>query len=325
MSNKKEILVNKIGLSESLTESILKISNKHSIWIANQIVEHPQTSDCLSEYKMIIDWIKNDTTYNIKYLNYFEALNIAKREIKKQKEENLLLKEYHKNRFINNIYSLKNRKIYLNTGKFKWVKLKTISDCQEEGYEMFHCLKNYSYGKRVSKGKERAYSLRDIYNRPFVTISIGSNSCIENIFSKYNGSVDDEHIPYVVSFLSYSKRWKYIQPNYNVEPMCNTIWKILIYCIYHEKIKLLNKIINSLNIISYKYIDSKALHYSTFGTSLLKENLSYSQKRQVVLKLSNVKTKEDLKFFKDIFKNVSEEKVKIYKNNKFIFFLKNLF
>jgi hypothetical protein len=54
MDNKKEILINKIGLSEEVVDFILLITDKHYIWLGNEIKKQPSLFFTKKEDALII-------------------------------------------------------------------------------------------------------------------------------------------------------------------------------------------------------------------------------------------------------------------------------
>jgi hypothetical protein len=252
------ILVDKIGIQKTDAEWIIKNSKKHSVWIANEILKNNLNlnAELKEQIQKIIEWKKEDSFYNIKDLNFKEALVLA---------ENFLESKKYKKFNITN-FSLRNKKVVLDLSDYKWVTLKTKYDCLEEGNDMCHCVGNSDFFKAIRKGKKSVYSLRNINNRAKVTLEINSYGEIRNFFGRSNSVIQDSYIPYVAEFLTYQKKWQYFRPDYNVHTVNDTIAKIIMYSIHTENYELLNRIINGLRS-SDRYDITWNLYYN------LKSNL----------------------------------------------------
>jgi len=196
------IMVNKIGLPEKVAEWCLSKSKKYCLWIANQIADkqcyrvnwflESQTSNqeqmlnqFSNEVDTILDWKKEIQDIN---LNDY-AFKIALKEANK----------FQKSLFVPNENGLRNTNVILDCGDYKWVQLVTKQDCQEEGSTMGHCIGNSSHNQRVSSGVSVAFSLRDKYNRPHLTLEAYSKD--KRIFEfkgHSNSTPKSEYLDYFV-------------------------------------------------------------------------------------------------------------------------------
>lgn len=154
-------MVNKIGLPENLAEWCLEKNKKYSIWIANQLIKiNHKNKDVFYEFEnninTIIDWKKEVQGINLNDYNLYTALKEAR--------------EFQKSLFTNNDNSLTNTNVILDCGDYKWVQLITKYDCIEEGNAMGHCIGNSSHSSRIASGNSIAFSLRDKFNKPHLTL-----------------------------------------------------------------------------------------------------------------------------------------------------------
>jgi hypothetical protein len=196
-----KIIVEKIGLSAKDANWCKSISEKYAIWIANQIKAQPDLKRKKAAIEKIILWKKDNGSVN---LNKFDFAGISKH-----------IQDSTKNAFKNNDNSLKNTNIYLDLGEYKWVELKKAQDCIEEGEAMGHCVGNRSYYLVIKSNKDRIFSLRDIYNRPHVTICINIvERRIVQLKGKENKEPVGKYIDSVIDFLKHTNEknlWREIQ------------------------------------------------------------------------------------------------------------------
>ena len=247
------ILINKFGLSRQTVLWILSITDKHHIWIANQIKKNPRLfhDRYQIDFEKIIKWKKIDQFYDIKNLSFEEALNLAD--------------EYSLNKtgFIEAHKSLKNKKIYLDLKEYKWVKLETPQDCREEGRAMNHCLKG-GHNSNIVEGINLAYSLRDKYNHPKITIEINKKKGnIVNLFGNANSIIETDYLDYVCEFLKYNSDWKNIKQTHAPETVAFTLLKIIIFSTKKGESKLIKKILKR----SSKYVRHN-MYYNLKNTRL---------------------------------------------------------
>lgn len=165
MSQKTDILVNeiltkKIGLTKDQATWVVKLSEKHAIWIANQVKSNPTIyPKKTAEVRKILAWNRKNPSVRIKDYDF----NAALKEIKKTATMH----------FLSSPNSLKNTKVVAvcEGTEYKWVEINTKADCIEEGVAMKNCLKD-NEGSGYLNRKTRLFSLRNKFNRPVVTIQI---------------------------------------------------------------------------------------------------------------------------------------------------------
>ena len=149
------IMVNKIGLSEEKALWCISKSKKYAIWLANQMKNRDLTKR-ENEVDTILDWKREVQEVNLNELTFTQAINQAR--------------EYQNSLFIPNANGLQNKNVVLDMGDFKWVQLITREDCVEEGNAMGHCIGNSHHSSQIANGKTMAFSLRDKFNRPHITL-----------------------------------------------------------------------------------------------------------------------------------------------------------
>lgn len=241
MSTLKKIIVQKIGVTEDQTNWCISLSKKHAKWIAKQIKKNPKLYPrSKANFQNIISWKQKDKFYNINKLDFYSALNIAK--------------EYFDNKSGFEIIpsSLKNKKVYLDLGEYKWVELLTNADCREEGEEMRHCL--------ISKTKSSVYSLRDINNKPKITIRITPTGRISEISGFGNSIPDKIYAKQIALFLEKNKEWKKIcSLNHDPERIDGMIDIVRDFCRSQNKKKLLKRINSAF---SSNYFEEKFSRYA---------------------------------------------------------------
>ena len=208
MSNKTykdkrmNIMVNKIGLSEENALWCIEKDKKYAIWLANQIKNNQLVlgSNKLkveADIDLILDWKKENQEIN---LNDYE-FNLALKEAQK----------FQKALFIPNPNGLKNTNVVLDCGEYKWVQLITKEDCREEGSAMGHCIGNSGHSNRISSGSAIAFSLRDKFNRPHISIEAGANDrVIVEMKGSGNQMPKDEYVGY---FLELFKKYNFTGVN----------------------------------------------------------------------------------------------------------------
>lgn len=183
------IIVNKIGLSQDIANFCIAKSKKYAIWLANQIKNNISVLGKNEELDLIFDWKRNFQLVNINELTFKQALKESK--------------VYHKSLFVKTKDSLKNRKVILNCGDFKWVQLLTEEDCLEEGRAMGHCIGGHGHNTNISTGNTIAYSLRDKYNKPHLTFEMRVKDLIVFEFKgRANSQPKAEYLQYFIELLS---------------------------------------------------------------------------------------------------------------------------
>lgn len=188
---KMNILVNKVGLSKDIAQKCYNKSKKYCVWIGNQVLKSPSIINKENDIDLVLDWKKEIQDINLNSINFNTALKLAK--------------EYQKSLFVPSVNGLKNTNVVLDCGDYKWVQLITKVDCKEEGSTMGHCIGNSGHSTRISNGNSVAFSLRDKFNRPHITIEADiKDNKIGNIFEfkgTANGVPKVEYSKYFIQLL----------------------------------------------------------------------------------------------------------------------------
>lgn len=204
------IMVNKIGLPEKVAEWCLTKSKKYCLWIANQIAD---------KHCYRVNWfLESQTPHQVQLANNFsneiDTVLDWKREV-----QNINLNEYsfkkaikeatkfQKSLFVPNENGLKNTNVVLDCGDFKWVQLVNSGDCKEEGSVMGHCIGNSSHSQRISSGVSIAFSLRDKYNKPHLTVETYSKD--KRIFEFKGHSNSSPKPEYLDYFVELNKKYNF--------------------------------------------------------------------------------------------------------------------
>lgn len=203
MGNKKyqdkrmNIIVNKIGLSEEVAEWCVSKSKKYSIWIANQLLHIPiQAHSLILNKKQDFVLFDNQIDNILDWKKEVQGINLNDYTFKKAVVE---ADKFHKSLFVPNNNGLKNTNVVLDCGDYKWVQLVTIQDCKEEGSTMGHCIGNSSHNTRISSGDSIAFSLRDKFNRPHLTIeALSKNKKVFEFKGHSNSAPKSEYLDYFV-------------------------------------------------------------------------------------------------------------------------------
>lgn len=139
-------------------------THKYDVWIAKEVKKNEVVILRSIELQLIIDWALESNT-NIMQLDFEEAL--------KQQEE------WHEKMAAiteNNIVKIPNvnqdRIIYITNDKRFFLYVLDTSDLMYEGTMMNHCVKGNNYKTKVKSKKSIILSLRDINNKPHVTLEI---------------------------------------------------------------------------------------------------------------------------------------------------------
>jgi len=156
------ILVGKIGLTEQEANWCINIHKKYAIWIGNEIIKNKDLLRREGDFRLIIDWKREQQQLNLNEYTFEKALEEARKA--------------HGMTFKENANSLKNQNVVLDLGEFKWVQLKSVQDCQEEGNAMGHCIGGGGHSNSIASGRSVAFSLRDEFNRPHLTLEADSQS-----------------------------------------------------------------------------------------------------------------------------------------------------
>jgi hypothetical protein len=203
------IIVNKIGLSEQDANWCIKLHKKYCIWIANQLKENPELKMREGDMLMILDWKKEEQELNLNDYTFETALDEAR------KAHGIIFKESNN--------SLKNKNVVLDLGKYKWVQLQTKDDCREEGEAMGHCVGGHS---GIWNKKSYAFSLRDEFNRPHLTLEARrENGVIFEFKGRSNRSPKPE---YVECYIELSRHFSDILGTITDYSFVNSIGKDII-------------------------------------------------------------------------------------------------
>lgn len=182
------IIVGKIGLSEQDANWCIKLHKKYCIWIANQLKENINIKRREADILMILDWKKEAQNINLNDYTFDTALDEAR------KFHNIMFKE--------NNNSLKNQNVILDLGKFKWVQLLTQKDCEEEGQAMGHCVAGHS---SIWNKSSYAFSLRDEFNRPHLTLEARKENGVVFEFKGRNNAIPKSE--YIKCYIELSRKF----------------------------------------------------------------------------------------------------------------------
>jgi acetyltransferase-like isoleucine patch superfamily enzyme len=195
------VIVGKVGLSEEQAIYCIGKHKKYAIWIANQIKEfslniHSFEDD--NKISTILDWKRDVQEVNLNELNFKQAIKLANK--------------YFDSLFIKTSKSLKNKNVVLDCGEYKWVQLKTVEDCVEEGNAMGHCIGNSNHAENISSERSISFSLRDKYNKPHLTLEAPFNKNLNTIgkIFEFKGSKNQTpSVDYVKHFVELMKKYQF--------------------------------------------------------------------------------------------------------------------
>jgi len=185
------IIVNKIGLSEQDANWCISIHKKYCVWIANQIKANFDLKRREGDINLILDWKKEEQELNLNDYTFDEALQLAR--------------VAHGMNFKENNNSLKNKNIVLDLGTYKWVQLLTQEDCKEEGSAMGHCIGGNGHASSISRGNSFAFSLRDEFNRPHLTLEANKSNGTVFEFKGRNNAVPK--LQYIECYVELSQKF----------------------------------------------------------------------------------------------------------------------
>jgi hypothetical protein len=195
------VIVGKVGLTESQAVYCIGKHKKYAIWIANQIKNFNidiNSNEDDNKINRILDWKREAQEVNLNELDFKQALNMAD--------------NYFDSLFVKTSKSLKNKNVVLDCGKYKWVQLKTVEDCIEEGNAMGHCIGNSNHSQNISQERSVAFSLRDKYNKPHLTLEAPfdkSLNYIGKIFEFKGTSNQTPAVEYVECFVELLKKYNF--------------------------------------------------------------------------------------------------------------------
>ena len=186
-ADNRKVIVDKIGLSQEMADWTHNISEKYSIWIANQIKKFNLDKASESDFRKILDWKKVNQEVNLNKFDFESALNTSN--------------QWHQEQFKVQDIKLRNKDVFLKTGPYFWVQLTTKEDCAEEGLSMGHCIGGDGHAPRIADGTYKAFSMRDSNNQPHITIEIDPKGRIIEFKGKENKIPNEKYLPYAFEFL----------------------------------------------------------------------------------------------------------------------------
>lgn len=210
--SKRDILINKVGLSEKNADFVYNVCGKLSIFIVNKfidflydfksdaskkdIIDEINSMDILQNEEFnfidILDYIKielKDDISALKNMSYYEIFNTAK-----------TWKDYL-TEGIGDVNYLETNDVILdfrNDKKFGyyWVNLNT-DESKEECNRLQHCGKS-SFGETLySLRKNQLINDRYFVNTSHITMSVTNNGEITQIAGKHNTSPKDIYLEYI--------------------------------------------------------------------------------------------------------------------------------
>jgi hypothetical protein len=157
-------------------------THKYDVWIAKEAKKDEDILLRNTDLYLIVDWASS-TSANIFIMNFEEAIEAQKDWHKKMisvAEHNLIdIPEADQDRVI---YITKDNKYFLY--------ILSDKDLKYEGMTMNHCASGESYQKKVKNGKSIMLSLRDLNNKPHVTLEIAIS---KNKAGAYSGRVVQQY------------------------------------------------------------------------------------------------------------------------------------
>lgn len=263
------ILINKIGLSKEMASLCYEKSKKYCIWLGNQVIKKPTLLSRQNDIDLILDWKKEVQNINLNEFTFDNALKEARK--------------FQDSLFVPNSNSLKNKNVVINCGDYKWVQLLTKQDCKEEGSAMGHCIGNSSHNQRVSSGNSVAFSLRDKFNRPHLTLEARvKDDKIGKIF-EFKGSANG------VPNVEYTKYFVELLKKYNFEGVTDHT--------FFDSVKNSFQIISDINKFNSTFLpfDFKL----EVGLNAFEENSSHLKILEITLN-DKVKIPKNTKFYSNL-------------------------
>jgi hypothetical protein len=158
-----DTLITKIGLTPVQAVWVMSLSEKHAVWIANQIKQSPELFPKEGgKFKKIMKWKKKNNAISLEGHTCDSLVKLMNTDMPFNIIEG----------------SLKNQRIVAECegGEYKWVAIKNKEECVEEGDKMHHCLRHG--GQSYLRGA-KLYSLRNKNNIPVLTLQIKGNAITE--------------------------------------------------------------------------------------------------------------------------------------------------
>ena len=213
-ANKKDILIQKIGLNERNAELIYNLCGPLSVFITNKMIDHIQNGLAVSREEVInnlnsdytlqtnrqsiisiMDWIRVGLNGNVKpYQNL--TFNQLLEQSKKWHDElqvgdsTIDYKEEHPV-----VVDFRNEKGH----GYYWVDLET-KDCDEESKRMGHCGRSAGnlYSLRFTSPIENTKFTK---NRSFVTASVNDSGTLLQMKGPHNKKPSEQLHPYIIPFI----------------------------------------------------------------------------------------------------------------------------
>jgi hypothetical protein len=191
-------LINQEELNKFNLKNYLKQASTDEVkfWInhnlQNYLKKHQDKAnkpETISEIEHIIDYLNSDSApLRLQKMSYNQAKNNADKWLKTQ---------IKKGKTINEVKADIEVFMEFENG-FKMVKLVGQNAYKREGFLMGHCVGSY-----FDKSSSSIYSLRDNQNNPHATIELYySNSSINQVKGKGNGSIHPAYINYLLEFFA---------------------------------------------------------------------------------------------------------------------------
>lgn len=139
-------------------------THKYDVWIAKEVKRDEVVILKTIELQLIIDWALESRT-DIMQLDFEEAL-------RQQEEWHQKIAAITEGNIIKIPDVNQDRVIYITKDKRFFLYVLDVSDLTYEGTMMNHCVKGNSYKTKVKTKKSIILSLRDINNKPHVTLEI---------------------------------------------------------------------------------------------------------------------------------------------------------
>jgi hypothetical protein len=220
-ANKKDALINKLGLSNDNAEILYSLTGPLSIWMANKLIDYTQYHSSIgeetpktkeqaldiinrgsgvrarrSEITSIMDWIRVGLNGNVnQYKNnrfdelyklsreWHESLGTGEGEINYE-EKNTVIRDYRKDGI-----------------GFYWVDLET-NNSEEECNRMGHCGRTSSYNTIYSLREVKQINPQYTINKSHLTSAVGnSDGIIYQMKGPKNSKPKEEYHPYIVDLI----------------------------------------------------------------------------------------------------------------------------
>ena len=139
-------------------------THKYDVWIDKETKKDEVVIIKTIELQLIIDWALESNT-DIMQKSFDDAL-------REQEEWHERIAAINENNTINIPDVNDDKVIYITKDKRFFLYVLDVNDLMYEGTMMKHCVKGNNYKKKVKDNKSIILSLRDINNKPHVTLEI---------------------------------------------------------------------------------------------------------------------------------------------------------